>query len=164
MKPIGPVREKAKAHSTTNKSLTCRRSPRKSNMKMTLVQAKYVSKGPRMGYERTHCPRSLRNNSTQGCLSCPPAPLSKTPWKTSEKCKQRREEISVEGNHHLHIKCFAPTKLAAFMRKRHLNNDSIAHNTLYHLQKGPNGTNIQTIPLRRVGGGLRCNRKYYIRK
>ena len=87
MKPISPVREKANAHSSTNQSLTRRRSPRKSNMKMTLVQAKYASRGPRTRYGRTHCPRSPRNDSTSRCPSCPPTPSSKTPWKTSEKCK-----------------------------------------------------------------------------
>ena len=133
-------------------------------MKTMLVQAKHANRDPRMGYGRTHCPRSPTNNSTSGCLSCPPAPKSRTPWKTSKKCKQRIEEIYVEGNNHLHIQCSASTELAAFMRKIHLNNDTTAHNTLYHLQKGPNGTNIQITLLRCTSGGLRCNRKDYIKK
>ena len=69
-----------------------------------------------------------------------------------------------EGGYHLHIQCFAPTVLVAFMRKRHLNNDSTAYNSLYHLQKGPDRTNIQIIPLRHTNGGLRCNENDYIRK
>ena len=69
-----------------------------------------------------------------------------------------------EGGHHLHIQCFALTVLAAFMRKRRLNNDSTAYNSLYHLQKGPDRTNIQIIPLRRTNGELRCNGNDYIRK
>ena len=44
-----------------------------------------------------------------------------------------------------------------------MNSDSITH-SLYHLQKGPDGTSIQIIPLRRTDGGLRCNGKDYIRK
>ena len=133
-------------------------------MKTMLVQAKLANRGTRMGYGRTHCLRSLRNNSTTGCLSCPPAPKSRTPWKTSKTCKQRIEEIYVEGTHHLHIQCSTPTKLAAFMRRIHLNSDSTAHNTLYHLQKSLDGTNIQIILLRCTSGGMRCNRKDYIRK
>ena len=50
------------------------------------------------------------------------------------------------------------------MKKRHLNSDSTAHNSLYHLQKGPNGTSIQIIPLRRIDRGLRSNENDYIRK
>ena len=69
-----------------------------------------------------------------------------------------------EGGHYFHIQCSAPTELAAFMRKRHLNSDSIAHSSLYLLQKGLDGTSIPMIPLRHTGGGLRCNRKDYIRK
>jgi len=69
-----------------------------------------------------------------------------------------------EGGHHLHIQCSAPTVLTAFMRKRHLNSDSTTHNSLYHLQKGPDETNIQIIPLRCTHGGLRCNENDYIRE
>ena len=75
----------------------------------------------------------------------------------------KRKNIWEDG-HYLHIQYSAPTELAAFMRKRHLNNDSIAHNSLYHLQKGSDGTSIQIIPLRLTDGGLRCNGKGYIRK
>ena len=50
------------------------------------------------------------------------------------------------------------------MRKRHLNNDSIAHNSLFHLQKGSDGTSIRIIPLRLTDEGLKCNGKGYIRK
>ena len=75
-----------------------------------------------------------------------------------------KKENIWEGGHHLHIQYFAPTKLAAFMRKRHLNSDLTTQNSLYHLQKGLDGTNIQIIPLRRTDGGLRCNRKCYRRK
>ena len=50
------------------------------------------------------------------------------------------------------------------MRKRHLNSDSIAHNSLYHLQKGSDGKSIQITPLRRTDGGLRCNGMDYIKK
>ena len=117
-----------------------------------------------MGYGQTYCPRSPRSRSTSGCPNCPPTSKSRTPWKPSKTCKQRRGEISVKGNHHLHIQCSASTKLAAFIRKRHLNSYLTAHNTLYHLQKGPNGTSISIVPLRRTDGGLRCNRKGYIRK
>ena len=69
-----------------------------------------------------------------------------------------------EGGHHLHIQCPIPTELAAFIRKRNLNSDSTTHNSLYHLQKGSDRTNIQIIPLRRTDGGLRCNGNDYIRK
>ena len=69
-----------------------------------------------------------------------------------------------EGGHHFRIQYFALIELAAFMRKRHLNSDSTAQNSLYHLQKGLDGTNIRIIPLRRTNGRLRCNRKCYIRK
>ena len=69
-----------------------------------------------------------------------------------------------EDSHYLHIQYSTPTELAAFMRKRHLNNDSIAHNSLYHLQKGSDGTSIRIILLRLTDGGLRCNGKGYIRK
>lgn len=48
----------------------------------------------------------------------------------------------MEGNHHLYIQCFAPIELATFIRQRHLNNDLTAHNTRYHLKKGPDGTSI----------------------
>ena len=75
----------------------------------------------------------------------------------------KRKNIWEDG-HYLHIQYSAPIKLAAFMRKRHLNNDSIAHNSLYHLQKGSDGTSIQIIPLRLTDEGLRCNGKGYIRK
>jgi len=34
-----------------------------------------------------------------------------------------------KGGYHLRIQCSAPPELAAFMRKRHLNNDSTAHNS-----------------------------------
>ena len=44
-----------------------------------------------------------------------------------------------------------------------MNSDSITH-SLYHLQKGPDGTSIQIIPPRCTDGGLRCNGKNYIRK
>ena len=60
---------------------------------------------------------------------------------------------------HPHSMLSAPTKLVVFMTKRHLNSDSTAHNSLYHLKKGPNGTSIQVIPLRRTGGRLRYNNK-----
>ena len=50
------------------------------------------------------------------------------------------------GGHHLHILYSAPTKPAAFIRKKHLNSDSTAHKSLYHLQKGLNETSIQTTP------------------
>ena len=50
------------------------------------------------------------------------------------------------------------------MRKRHLNNDFTAHNSLYHLQKGLNGTSIQIVPLRCTYGKLRCNGMDYIGK
>ena len=81
----------------------------------------------------------------------------------------RDVQIEKRGNicrnyHHLHIQCSTLTKLVAFMGKRHLNSDSTAYNTLYHLQKGLDGTSIQIILLRRIGRGLRCNRKDYIRK
>ena len=75
-----------------------------------------------------------------------------------------KKENIWEGGHYFHIQCSAPTELAAFMRKRHLNNDFTAHSSLYLLQKGLDGTNIPVIPLRHTGGGLRCNRKDYIRK
>jgi len=63
-----------------------------------------------------------------------------------------------------HLMLSTLIELAAFMRKRHLNNDSTTHNSLYHPQKGPDETSIQVIPLRHTGGRLRCNRKDYIRK
>ena len=69
-----------------------------------------------------------------------------------------------EGGHYLHTQYSAPTELATFMRKRHLNNDSTAHNSLYYLQKGSYGTSIPIIPLRLIDEGLRCNGKGYIRK
>ena len=75
----------------------------------------------------------------------------------------KKENIQ-EGGHHLRIQCSTPIELATFMRKRHLNSDSTAHNSLYHLQKDLDGTSIQIIPLRRTYGGLRCNEKGYIRK
>ena len=40
MKPIGPIRVWTKAHSCANQSLTCRWSPRKSDMKTTLIKRK----------------------------------------------------------------------------------------------------------------------------
>ena len=94
------VRGWTKAHSYANQNLTCRRSLRKANVKTMLDQAKYANRDPRMGNGRTHCPR---NDCTSGCPNCPPAPKSRTPWKTLETCKQRREEIFVEDNHHLHV-------------------------------------------------------------
>ena len=69
-----------------------------------------------------------------------------------------------EGGHHLRIQCSTPTELAVFMRNRHLNSDSTAHNSLYHLQKGPDGTSIRIISLRHTDGRLRCNEKDYIMK
>ena len=117
-----------------------------------------------MGYRRTHCPRSLKICSTSGHPNYPPTPKSRTLWKPSKMCIQRNKEISVEGNHHLYIQYSTPTELTAFLKKRHLNCDFTALNTLYHLQKGLDGTSIQVILLRRTGGGLRCHRKDYIRK
>ena len=64
----------------------------------------------------------------------------------------------------LHIQCTVPTELTAFMRKRHMNSSSTAHNILYHLQKGFDGTSILIILLRHTGGAQRCIRKDYIRK
>jgi len=52
-----------------------------------LVQAKYANRGPRMGYRRTHCPRSPKSCSTSRCPSYPPAPKSKTLWKPSKMFK-----------------------------------------------------------------------------
>ena len=69
-----------------------------------------------------------------------------------------------KGSHYFHIQCSEPTKLAAFMRKRHLNSDSTTHSSLYLLQKGLDGTSIPMIHLRHTGGGLRCNKKDYIGK
>ena len=69
-----------------------------------------------------------------------------------------------KGGRYFYIQCSAPIELAAFMRKRHLNSDSTAHSSLYLLLKGLDGTSIPVIPLRHTGGGLRCNRKYYIKK
>ena len=50
------------------------------------------------------------------------------------------------------------------MRKRHLNSSSTTHNTLYHLQKGLDGTRISVVPLRRTGEGLKCIRSDYIKE
>ena len=46
------------------------------------------------------------------------------------------------------------------MRKRHMNSDFTAYSPLYHLQKGPDGTNIQMVPLKRTNGRLRYNGLY----
>ena len=158
MRSIGPVLGKAKAHSITNQSLTYRQCPRKSDLKITLIQAKCANRDPMMGCGRTICPRSLRSHGTSRCASCPPTPKSKALWKTTES------ENIWEGGDHLHIQYFVPIELAAFIRKKHMNCDFTAHNSLYHLQKGPYGTSIQIILLRRTDGGLRCNGKNYIRK
>ena len=45
-----------------------------------------------------------------------------------------------------------------------MNNDFIAHNSFYHLQKDPDDTNIQRVPLKRTNGGLRCKGRGYKRK
>ena len=50
------------------------------------------------------------------------------------------------------------------MKKRHLNNSSIAHNTLYYLQKGPDVTSIPISTRRHTGGGLRCIKEDYIKE
>ena len=39
-----------------------------------------------------------------------------------------------------------------------------AHNSISHLQKGPNGTSILKDPLKHTNEGLRCKRNDYIRK
>ena len=155
MKSIGLVWVRAKVQSNANQSLTRGQSLRRLDLNTTIVRAKYANKGPRMGYRQANHPRSLRSRGTSRCPSCPPTPKSKTPWKPLETCKQRREEILEESNHHLYIQCSAPIELTTFMRKRYLNSDSKACNSLYHLQKGPNGTIIQITPLRRTCGGLR---------
>ena len=69
-----------------------------------------------------------------------------------------------EGNHHLHIQCTTPIQQAALMRKRHLNNSSTTHNTLYHLWHGPDGTSIPTTTPRHTSGGIRCIRRDYIKE
>lgn len=145
MKPIGPIWGRAKAQSNANQSLTRRQSLRRPDLNTTLVQAKYENRGPRMRYEQAHRSRSPRSHGTSGCPNYPPTPKSRTPWKLLEMCKQRRDEISIEGNHHLHIQYSAPTELAAFMRKKHLSSNLTAHKSLSYLQNGLNGTSIQTI-------------------
>ena len=45
------------------------------------------------------------------------------------------------------------------MRKWPQNNGLTAHNSLYHLQKDPDGTSIQRVPLKRTDGGLRCKER-----
>ena len=47
------------------------------------------------------------------------------------------------------------------MRKRYLSSDFTTHNPLYHLQKGPDGTSIQMVSLKRTDGGLRYNEGLY---
>ena len=50
------------------------------------------------------------------------------------------------------------------MRKRHFNSSSIAHNSLYHLQQGLDRTSIPIATHIRIGGGLRCIRRDYIKE
>ena len=45
-----------------------------------------------------------------------------------------------------------------------MNSDFTAYSPLYHLQKGPDGTNIQMVPLKRTDGRMRYNEMDYIRK
>jgi len=45
-----------------------------------------------------------------------------------------------------------------------MNSDFTAHSSFSHLQKDPDGTTIQIVPLRCTDGGLRCNGMDYIRK
>ena len=69
-------------------------------------------------------------------------------WSTTEDIRimQAKEKGNIwEGDHHLYIQYSVPIKLAAFMRKRHLNSNSTAHKSLNYLQNGPDGTSIQTI-------------------
>ena len=103
-------------------------------------------------------------NAPWDYLIRPPTRKDRVPWKTSEMCKKRREEISEEGSHHFHIQCTAPTQLSALMRKRHLNSSSTSHNTFYHLQQCPNGKSISITTHRRTSEGLKCIRKDYIRE
>ena len=50
------------------------------------------------------------------------------------------------------------------MKKRHLNRSFTAHNTLYHLQKGLDGTSISINTLRRTGERLRFIKGDYIKE
>ena len=45
-----------------------------------------------------------------------------------------------------------------------MNSDFIAHSSFYHLQKDPNETSIQRVPLKLIDGGLRYKEIGYIRK
>ena len=91
-------------------------------------------------------PRSPRSKCTSG----EPYLASYTKkWSNTEDTKvmQATEKGNIwGGGHYLHIQYSTPTELATFTRKRHLNSDLTAHKSLYHLQKGLDGTSIQTIP------------------
>ena len=45
-----------------------------------------------------------------------------------------------------------------------MNNNFIANNSLYHLQKGPDGTSILRDPLKHIDRGLGYKGRGYIRK
>ena len=93
----------------------------------------------------THHLRSPRSKCTRENLVWFLAPENEVPLKELESCKQQKKRKIWEGDHHLHIQCSVPTVLAAFIRKRHLNSNSIAHKSLSYLQNGLDRTSIQTI-------------------
>ena len=79
-------------------------------------------------------------------------------------CRGGRRKFPEENTSHLHIQYSAPIKLVALIRKWPLNSDFTVHSSFYHLQKGPDGTSIPRVPLKRIDGGLRCKGRGYIRK
>ena len=79
-------------------------------------------------------------------------------------CKGGRRKFPEENTSHLCIQYSVPIKLAALMRKWPLNSDFTVHSSFYHLQKGPDGTSIPIVSLKRIDWGLRCKRMGYIRK
>ena len=90
-------------------------------------------------------PRSSRSKWTSGEPYLVPCTRK---WSTTEDIRimQAKKKGNIwEGDHHLYIQYSVPIKLAAFMRKRHLNSNSTAHKSLNYLQNGPDGTSIQTI-------------------
>ena len=129
-KAHGPVQEWTKAHSCANLDLTHGLSSRREDIRTTLIQTKHMNRGPRRGNWRTH---HLRSKCTLGMPQWASCTKKLSTMEDIRDMQTKKRWNIWEGSHCLHIECTVPTELAAFMRKRHLNSSSTAHNTLYHL-------------------------------
>ena len=130
LRSMGPAWGWMKAHSYVNLNQAHGLRPRKEDIKTTQNQAKLRKRGSRRRGQQACCSKSLRSK----CTSEEPYldPYTRE-WSTMEEVRgvQATEKGNIwEGGHHLHIQYFAPTELAAFMRKRNLNSDLTAQNSL----------------------------------